>query len=49
MTILNIPGDVKMYTQQDWVAFMSQPYLVEVKVEVEVDIEAMDDLRLGLI
>ena len=37
-------------SEQDWVAFMSQPYWVEVKVEVdikdEVDNEAEVDLRL---
>ena len=32
--------------QQDWVAFMSQPYRVEVMVEV--DIEAEVDLNLRL-
>ena len=26
-------------TKQDWVAFMSQPYWVEVKVEVEVELK----------
>ena len=31
---------------QDWVGFMSQPYLVEVVVEVEIEAEA--DLKLRL-
>ena len=35
-------------SSQDWVAFMSQPYRVEVKVEVEVDIEVEVKLRLRL-
>ena len=39
-------------TKQGWVAFMLQPYLVEVNVEVElrseVDIEAEVILRLRL-
>ena len=35
------------YVQQDWVAFMAQPYWVEVKVEV--GIEAEDDLSQSVV
>ena len=34
----------KNWEKQDWVAFMSQPYWVEIKVEVENEAEV--DLRL---
>ena len=33
----------KKYKEQDWISFMSQPYYVEVKVEVEIGAEV--DLR----
>ena len=36
---------LKEWSLQDWVAFMSQPYWVDVKVEV--DIEAEVDMRLS--
>ena len=38
--------DMGKNVKQDWVAFMSQPYYVEVKVEVDIENEV--DLRLRL-
>ena len=34
--------------KQDWVALMSQPYLVEVMVEVDIETEIDLNLRLKL-
>ena len=39
---------VKPSKEQDWFAFMSQPYWVEVKVEVDIEADAILGLRLML-